>query len=257
MVAVAVIPVTAAGVAAAYAAKDLSPVSLGDLMLRCRRELGISQQELARRSGITPGTLHHFEAVALMPEPYRGLTHTGKLAFKTARALTALVNDPRFTEIAALFTSRRLSSVYIEAVVRMAKLHPKAEAPALVTLAFTRAKMQPRGWVGPVVVVRRTRVDPKALQAHILALAGEIEAWGMQEHCEVERLPVIAAARVLDDRLHRAVLATATANGHTEAALGGLLGQRRSALLTEEPDRRPRKGQVAMNVNGGPLCMTR
>ena len=42
MVAVAVIPVTAAGVAAAYAAKDLSPVSLGDLMLRCRREQGIA-----------------------------------------------------------------------------------------------------------------------------------------------------------------------------------------------------------------------
>src|SRR3990167_1919903 len=153
MVAVA-LTITPAGVAAAYAAKDLSPVSLGDIMLRCRRELGISQQELARRSGITPGTLHHFEAVALMPEPYRGLTHTGKLAFKTARALTTLVNDPRFADIATLFTSRRLSSTYIEAVARMAKLHPKADVDELVALAFTRARKQPRDWVGPVVVVR-------------------------------------------------------------------------------------------------------
>ena len=249
MVAVASIPTTPEDVAAAYAAKNLSPVSLGDLMLRCRREQGISQQELARRTGITPGTLHHFEAVALMPEPYRGLTHTGKLAFKTARALAALVNDPRFTEIAALFTSRRLSSTYIEAVVRMAKLHPKADVDELVALAFTRARKQPRDWVGPVVVARRPRVDPKALQAHILALAGEIEAWGMQERCEVERLPVIAAARVLDQRLHTAVLATATANVHAEAVLGGLLGQRRSALLTEEPDRRPRNGQEAMTLD--------
>ena len=179
MVAVASIPTTPEDVAAAYAAKNLSPVSLGDLMLRCRRELGISQQELARRSGITPGTLHHFEAVALMPEPYRGLTHTGKLAFKTARALTTLVNDPRFADIATLFTSRRLSSTYIETVVRMAKLHPKAEVDEVVALAFTRAKRQPSDWVGPVVVARRPRVDPKALQAHILALAGEIEAWAM------------------------------------------------------------------------------
>src|SRR3990167_6953129 len=245
MLAVTAIPITPADVAAAYAAKDLSPVSLGDLMLRCRRELGISQQELARRTGITPGTLHHFEAVALMPEPYRGYTDTGKLAFKTARALTALVNDPRFTEIAALFVSRRLSSVYIETVVRMAKLHPKAEVDALVTLAFTRARKQPQEWVGPVVVARRPRVDPRALQAHILALAGEVEAWGIGEHCEVERLPVVAAARLLDDRLHRAVLATTAANGHVEGILVELKGQRRSALLDEEP-RRPLAGQAGL-----------
>src|SRR3990167_9971230 len=188
MVAVAVIPVTAAGVAAAYAAKDLSPVSLGDLMLRCRRELGISQQELARRSGITPGTLHHYESCALLPEPYRRYADSGKLAFKTARALTALVNDPRFADIATLFTSRRLSSTYIEAVVRMAKLHPKAEVDEVVALAFTRARKQPQDWVGPVVVARRPRVDPRALQAHILALAGEVEAWGIGEHCEIERV---------------------------------------------------------------------
>src|SRR3990167_2165797 len=178
MVAVASIPTTPEDVAAAYAAKDLSPVSLGDLMLRCRREQGISQQELARRSGITPGTLHHFEAVALMPEPYRGLTHTGKLAFKTARALTALVNDPRFTEIAALFVSRRLSSTYIEAVARMAKLHPKAEVDEVVALAFTRARKQPSDWVGPVVVARRPRGGPKAVQAPTLALPGGVEAGG-------------------------------------------------------------------------------
>jgi len=247
MVAVASISITAADVAAAYAAKDLSPVALGDLMLRCRRELGISQQELARRTGITPGTLHHFEAVALMPEPYRGYTDTGKLAFKTARALTALVNDPRFTEIAALFVSRRLSSVYIETVVRMAKLHPKAEVDALVTLAFTRARKQPQDWVGPVVVARRPRVDPRALQAHILALAGEVEAWGIGEHCEIERLPVMAAARVLDQRLHHAVLRAVDApDDHREAWRPA--GTRLAMLLTEELDRRPRNGQISMQA---------
>src|SRR3990167_3401362 len=243
MVALA-LPITPADVAIAYAAKDLSPVALGDLMLRCRRELGISQQELARRTGITPGTLHHFEALALMPEPYRGYTDTGKLAFKTARPLTALVSAPRFADIAALFTSRRLSSTYIEVVARMAKLHPKAEVDEVVALAFTRARKQPSDWVGPVVVARRPRVDPKALQAHILALAGEIEAWGMQEHCEVERLPVIGAARILSDRLRHAGLAWTTANDAPVASTGGNgAGNRRLALLLEEPDRRPRNGQ--------------
>ena len=67
MVAVTAIPITPADVAAAYAAKDSSPVALGDLMLRCRRELGISQQELARRSGITPGLIHHYKNSPLLP----------------------------------------------------------------------------------------------------------------------------------------------------------------------------------------------
>src|SRR3990172_10895441 len=118
MVAIAVIPITPADVAAAYAAKNLSPVSLGDLMLRCRRELGISQQELARRSGITPGTLHHYESCALLPEPYRGYAASGKLGFKESRSLADLdYHDPRFAEIASLFVHGRLSSVYVESVV--------------------------------------------------------------------------------------------------------------------------------------------
>src|SRR3990167_382201 len=254
MVAVASIPITPADVAAAYRERgDLSPVALGDMMLACRRELGISQQELARRTGITPGVLHQHESVALLPEPYRGYADTGKLTMKEARSLADLGwgreryyrPDPRLPEIAALFTSGRLSSLYAEPVVAAAKANPNADVDELVTLAFKRAKKQPRDWDGPPVVIRRSLVDTKALQAHILALAGEIEAWGMGEHSEVERLPVLAAARVLDDRLHRLALGATTANGHAEASKG--VGNRRLALLLEEP-RKVLAGQEGLAI---------
>ena len=245
MVALA-LPITPADVAAAYAAKDLSPVALGDLMLRCRRELGISMMELARRSGITPGTLHHYESCALLPEPYRGYAASGKLGFKESRSLADLdYHDPRFAEIASLFVHGRLSSVYVESVVHEAKRDPSAAVDVIVERALSDAPRKPKTWT-PTAKQPRPLVDVTAIKEHMLALAGEIEAWGMGEHCEVERLPVIAAARVLDQRLHAAVLATATAGENLGGVLGGLLGQRRSTLLTEEPDRRPRKGQEVL-----------
>src|SRR3990167_7723483 len=119
MVAVASIPIPPADIALAYRAGNLSPVALGDLMLRCRRELGISQQELARRSGITPGIIHHYESCALLPEPYRTYADAGRLTFKEARSLADLdYHDPRFDDIANIFLHGRLSSVYVEPVVR-------------------------------------------------------------------------------------------------------------------------------------------
>ena len=261
---------TPAEIAALYRDRNgTSAVALGDMMLACRRELGISQQELARRTGITPGVLHQYESVALLPEPYRGHADNGRLTMKEARSLADLGwgreryyrPDPRLPEIAALFTSGRLSSMYAEPVVAAAKANPNADVDELVTLAFKRAKKQPRDWDGPPVVIRRSLVDTKVLQAHILALAGEIEAWGMGEHCEVDRMAVLSAARCLTDRLARVVFKTggvrAPANVDSlptlaeaavaHAAHGNGAGNRRLALLLEEP-RKVLAGQEGLAI---------
>src|SRR3990167_1822907 len=191
-----------------------SPVALGDAMLACRRELGISQCELARRTGITAGTVHHHESVALLPEPYRGYAASGKLRFKEARTLADLgvyhrrnhdraahiEADPRFEEIAALFISGRLSSVWVEKVVRFAKDDPTASVDEIVQRVISKAPRKPRGYVDPSHPPRHIDVSTATVRDHMLALAGEVDAWGMVEHCEVERMPVLAAARLLDDR---------------------------------------------------------
>ena len=182
----------------------------------------------------------------------RGDVESGKLAFKEARALADVgfhhgrnfQPDERLPEIVALFTSGRLSSVYVEAIVRAAKQNPAAQVDELVKIAFANVKKVPASWQPPKAHPKPA-VSAVELQAHILALAGEIEAWGMGEHSEVERLPVLAAARVLDDRLHRLALGATTANGHAEASKG--VGNRRLALLLEEP-RKVLAGQEGLAI---------
>ena len=196
-------------IVALYRGRKINPVVLGDAMLACRHALGISQQELARRTGITPGTLHHLESVALMPEPYRTHTAAGRLTLKEARAIADLNwhDDGRAAEIADLFVSGRLSSSWVERVVVVARDDRTATVDELVQRVLSKAPRLPRGWakINPGKV-HPAAVPTATLQAHILALAGEVDAWGMGAHCEVERLPVLAAARVLSDRLYRVVL---------------------------------------------------
>src|SRR3990167_7161235 len=110
MLAVASIPITPADVAAAYRERgDLSPVQLGAMMLRCRRELGLSSQEMARQAGITAGTVHHYTSLLSLPAALQDALADGRLTMKEGRSLVdlccALEPDPRFDEIADLFVS--------------------------------------------------------------------------------------------------------------------------------------------------------
>ena len=260
MLAVAATPITPADVAAAYRSPDgTNCVALGDMMLACRRELDISQCELARRTGITARTCHHYESTALLPEPYRGYAASGKLRFKEARTLADLgvyhrksrdraayiEADPRFVEIAELFITGRLSSVWVEKIVGVAHDDPAATVDEIVQRVISKAPRKPRGYVDTSHPPRQPiEASTATVRDHILALAGEVEAWGMAEHCEVERMPVLAAARLLTDRLCRAGLAASTANGHAETVGAG---NRRLALLLEEP-RKPLAGQEGLGL---------
>ena len=216
-------------IAAVYRERNgTSAVALGDMMLACRREHRLSQQELARRMKITPGVVHHHESVALLPEPYRGYADSGKLTFKESRSLADLGfargqyfrPDERMHEIVALFTSGRLSSVYVEPIVRIAKAHQAATVDDLVTIMFSKAKTIPKAH-RPPAMRERPAIASETLRAHILGLAGEVEAWGMGEHCEVERMPVVAAARLLTDRLARVVFKTGGVRAPVGAAALG------------------------------------
>jgi len=274
---VAIASITPADVAAAYRSHNgagPSPVALGDAFLACRRELGISQAELARRTNITAGTCHHYESVALLPEPYRTHTAEGRLTFKEARTLADLgwrvrgsrghpaytQADPRFEEIAALFISGRLSSVWVEKIAMAAKDDRDATVDEIVQRVIQKAPRKPRNYVDTSHPLRQPiEASTATVRDHILALAGEVDAWGLVEHCEVERMPVLAAARLLTDRLARVVfktggvrapvgvdsLPTVAEVSAAHAGTGNGVGNRRLALLLEEP-RKPLPDQEAM-----------
>src|SRR3990167_3301043 len=241
-----------------------SVVALGDAMLACRRELGISQQEFARRTRIPPGTIHHHESVSL--STMRGDVEKGLLTLKEARCLADLgwyrgANfrpDERLPELVALFTSGRLSSVYVERLVSIAKANPNKAVDDLVTILISKAKVIPKAY-RPALLKEIPAITSKALQSRLLSLAGEIEAWGMQERCEVERMPVLSAARCLTDRLARVVFKTGGVLAPVDASAtpavattakrsvghGNGVGNLRLALLIDEP-RKPLAGQEAM-----------
>src|SRR3990167_6961101 len=241
----------------AYREHTLPPLELGRAFTTHRHRHNVSQQELARRIGMTPGVIHHFESLLTLPETVQADITAGRLTLKEARCLADLgwyrgANfrpDERLPEIVALFTSGRLSSVYVEAIVRAAKQNPAASVDEVVRLSFLRVKKQPRKWPETVVERHKPVVATKALQSRLLSLAGEVGAGGMQERCEVERMPVLTAARLLTDRLARVVfktggvrapvgvdsLPTLAEAAVAHAGTGNGVGNRRLALLLEEP----------------------
>ena len=90
-----------------------------------RRSHGITQQELARRTGITPGTIHHYESLIRTLDPRLGRrVDAGDLTFKEARSIADIDGHKRQREIAEPFLSGRLSSVHVERIVGRAKSSP-------------------------------------------------------------------------------------------------------------------------------------
>src|SRR3990167_3998689 len=199
----------------AYREHTLPPLELGRAFTTHRHRHNVSQQELARRIGMTPGVIHHFESLLTLPEPVQADIAAGRLTLKEARCLADLGwyrganfrRDERLPEIVALFTSGRLSSVYVERLVSIAKANPAKSVDELVTILISKAKVIPKAY-RPALLEKIPAITSKALQSRLLSLAGEVEAWGMGEHCEVERMPVLAAARCLTDRLSRVVFKT-------------------------------------------------
>ena len=250
----------------AYREHTLPPLELGRAFTTHRHRHNVSQQELARRIGMTPGVIHHFESLLTLPEPVQADIAAGRLTLKEARCLADLgwyrganfQPDERLPEIVALFTSGRLSSAYVERLVSIAKANPAKSVDELVTILMSKAKVIPKAY-RPALLKKIPAITSKALQSRLLSLAGEVEAWGMQERCEVERMPVLSAARCLTDRLARVVFKTGGVRAPVgvdslptvaEAAVAHAgangVGNRRLALLLEEPDRRPRKGQEVL-----------
>ena len=199
----------------AYREHTLPPLELGRAFTTHRHRHNVSQQELARRIGMAPGVIHHFESLLTLPEPVQADIAAGRLTLKEARCLADLGwyrganfrRDERLPEIVALFTSGRLSSAYVERLVSIAKANPAKSVDELVTILISKAKVIPKAY-RPALLKKIPAITSKALQSRLLSLAGEVEAWGMGEHCEVERMPVLSAARCLTDRLARVVFKT-------------------------------------------------
>lgn len=189
-----------------YHHESVPSMEMGRAFLNYRERFGVSQQELARRTGITPGTIHHYESlVRNLAADLGEKVRSGELTFKEGRSIADIEGADRQREIAEPFVSGRLSSVYVEKVVGYAKKNPGMPIEQILedVLKGTRAedKVQKEAEPTPKIGVDISKLESAALQ-----LAGELDAMQLQVIPEYRRLNTISALRILDSKVQSAML---------------------------------------------------
>ncbi len=188
-----------------YHHESVPPMEMGRAFLNYRERFGVSQQELARRTGITPGTIHHYESlVRNLAADLGEKVQSGDLTFKEGRSIADIEGADRQREIAEPFVSGRLSSVYVEKVVGHAKKNPDLPIEQILedVLKGTRAEDKVQKDAGPTP---KTGVDISKLESTVLQLAGELDALQLQVIPEYRRLNTISTLRILDSKVQSAI----------------------------------------------------
>ena len=191
-----------------YHHEAVPPMEMGRAFLRYREKFSVSQQELARRTGITPGTIHHYESLVRNLAPDLGeKVESGELTFKEARSIADIDGHERQREIARPFVSGRLSSVYVEKVVGHAKRSPSKPIERVLeeVLRGTRAEAQLK-FDADKAGGGRAGGDLYRLEVGILGIAGELDALQRQVIPEYLRLKLISSLRILDSKVQAALV---------------------------------------------------
>ena len=189
-----------------YHHEHLPPMKMGRMFMDYRETFVVSQQELARRTGITPGTIHHYESLVRNLAPDLGAkVESGELTFKEGRSIADIDGHQRQREIAGPFVSGRLSSVYVEKVVGRAKKAPDMPVEQLLdeVLKGTRAESRVQKSADPAP---RSGLDISKLETAAIELAGHLDALQLQTIPEYKRLNIISALRILDSRVQGTIV---------------------------------------------------
>ena len=185
---------------------------LGKLFLAYRKTYNVTQQELARRAGITPGTIHHYESLdtSLTPELKEQLRQ-GNLSFKEARSFADFTDKngnpdcARQLELAEPFVSGQMSSVHVERLTKLAKRYPEHGLEVLLSMLKVRAlpAPPPEQEQKPVAPADLT---PPELPKMILDLAGALDMLANNGSIEeVLRLKLLPPLRILKPRFEAAL----------------------------------------------------
>jgi ParB-like chromosome segregation protein Spo0J len=193
-----------------YHSSLVPPMDLGKAFIEYRDRYEITQQELARRTGITPGTIHHYESLIRTLAPgLGGKVNSGELTFKEARSIADIDDHERQMEIAKPFVDGRLSSVHVERIVGRAKSAPELSVDQIIEEVVNGKR--PAKAPEPVEVEIKEKPEPRernteSLENMVLHLAGELDALHMQVIPEYRRLKLISSLRILDSRLRASLL---------------------------------------------------
>jgi len=192
-----------------YHSSLVPAMDLGRAFMEYRDTHEVTQQELARRTGITPGTIHHYESLIRTLDPALGeRVNSGELTFKEARSIADIENHVRQREIAQPFIEGRLSSVHVERIVGRAKTSATLSIEDIID-EVVNGKRTPEREPEPAPVIQPAipvEADTALIENAILRIAGELDAMQLQVIPEYRRLKLISSLRILDSRLKSALL---------------------------------------------------
>lgn len=198
-----------------YHHESVPSMKMGKAFLDYRESFGISQQELSRRTGITPGTIHHYESLVRNLAPDLGeRVASGELTFKEGRSIADIDGHDRQREIAVPFISGRLSSVYVEKIVGYAKKNPTKPVAQILEDVLRGTKAEERVQK-EVTSAPKVGVDISKLEAVALDIAGELDLLPLQVIPEYRRLNIISTLRILDSKVQGAITFLSTSHPRT------------------------------------------
>ena len=213
-----------------YEMPQVNAVNLGNLLVNYRKKFKTTQQELARRTGITAGTIHHYESLitTLAPELTEHL-NKGKLTFKEARSIADIDETKRQLEIAKPFIEGKLSSVYVEKIVSMAKNNTDLSIEIIIDSIINGKPIEkPIKETTTITTKKSSTSDMISIESKILDLSAEIASLQMKNIPEFKRLKLISTLRILESRVKLSLSflnSGPTVNFNTPVTLSNLISE--------------------------------
>ena len=177
-----------------------TPTKIAKDFIEFREKNNISQQELSRRTGITPGTIHHYESLIKKLNPILlKFLDQGQLTFKEARSIADLDNFELQTNIAKPFIEGRISSVYVEKIIGNIKRNPKLSIDQIIKNVIN----------GIEIKENKPKISEKiypekkeeTIEEKILNFAIELGSMNEDDIPEYRRLRVISSLKILDSKI--------------------------------------------------------
>ena len=155
-----------------YQGSETCPITLGEKFLEFRKNFSITQQELAKKTGITPGTIHHYESLIKTLAPKLKINVKNKeLTFKEARSIADIDDYDRQLQLAKPFLKGELSSVHVEKIVSLAKKHPATEVKLIIESVTKGRQIVEEKKPEPEKKIIENPIDFGSIDARILKIS--------------------------------------------------------------------------------------
>tara|TARA_B110000438_G_scaffold290378_1_gene326011 strand:- start:190 stop:1077 length:888 start_codon:yes stop_codon:yes gene_type:complete len=191
-----------------YQGADICPINLGERFLSFRNKFTVTQQELAKKTGITPGTIHHYESLIKTLEPSLKIHVQNKnLTFKEARSIADIDDHPKQLELAKPFLDGTLSSVHVEKIVSLVKKHAKLDVKEIINSVIKGKPIQEKEDTlkDEKKAISVPEVNLTNIESKILEISAEIDLIQTQQIPEFKRLKLISSLRILQSRTQLAL----------------------------------------------------